>query len=265
MFSKFPKLLRFQIALCLDPCYIFLLARKNIEFQKIISNDYFWQLKLFSDYPQFKHSKPYNLEHYKRMYKGKAEIFVFTTEDTKDVEFTKEEYSYVSDENLKVLTEMVKDSDYIRGDLFEVEAFQNIFQSTYVIFDGKELINVIYDKNIIIPKQFKILDEFPLTYWSELGRFTPFYIDKSLLHIDEKRILCQPRTDRSFGFNTLYTPLVINDHTYYAIYNQMNVDIGHLPSFVEALKKVEYIVVGEVPDQLPFRVDNSFIIVERGS
>ena len=270
MFTKFSKLVRFNILLNFTLLHLYLLARKNKCIREITENEYFWELKLFHDYTQFKHFKPWNLEHYIRLYIGAAEMFHLTHDDTKDVKFTREEYSdfCLSEKNLSIITDMACEKyNCIRGDLLEIDALGGHFNTFLVIFDGKSFINVVDSYSNIVPKEFRILDEFPLMYWN--GFCSNYvYIDKNLLQFDSSNVQSFQHTNNSYkdvDIAIMYCPVVVNSCTYYAICNSMRAGMEHKASFVELIKKVEYVMIGlegfNPPLPEPFTVENSFIVM----
>ena len=218
MFTLFPKLVKFHITLCLDPCYIFLLARRNKEFQKITSDDYFWQLKLFHDYPQFKHSKPYNLEHYKRLHMGRAEFFILTKEDTKDIVFTeeeREEYELFDNTREKIKNIALSKFNCIRGDVILIKEIEDMNDFGTVIFDGENMLNMEFPLySVCPPKEFQTLVEFPLKYWNilHLGVF-PFCPKSVTIYSSLVTNQCID------PWLFIYVPFMVDNNVYYALYN----------------------------------------------
>ena len=151
-----PKLILNEIALHICPIIIMWLWKNNKTFGDIFSTDYFWQLKLGKDYPQFplKIDDRY-FESYKRLYVGKAEKFSFYSSDTNGLE-----------NNLIEFTKYVKDElNCVRGDIIDIEN-NHIYDCSFgysrtFIFDGENIRHRYLGPRYDIG----VMNEFPITYW----------------------------------------------------------------------------------------------------
>ena len=215
-----PKPILIEIALNLTPMEIMWLWSQSKTFKHIFENEYFWKLKMKSDYPQYPLKiTRYYFESYKRLYVSKASKFVLLKDDTKNIKLSKDEFEVegiLEDNTLEELSKLVKERfKCVRGDLVLIEELEDLRDDGTLIYDGENLVNMDYDVYPFPPSSFKVINEFPIRYWDVLYKGDMVYFDLDC-HVKEEDIKIIKIEDED---RYMYVSKIVNNSTYYILFD----------------------------------------------
>ena len=193
------KLDKFVIIKILDQLKISDLTNVRLtckQLDLILDKDYFWKLKLVQYYPQYEHSGEGDFKkRFMRLKKGHAKHFKFIGNEKIFSKALRYHYVCLTESVFKKFQDkFLKESDVSIGDIITIEtAFcpktMSLRKHCY-IYDGKSL---VFCKDDIIPKEFKIITEYPIYYWKGFKYYFPEkLLDKKILDTEHAQCILEP-------------------------------------------------------------------------
>lgn len=195
------------------------LAQTCKYYKSIFDDDRFWKMKFWERFSCYDrdHMKGYYKQWYWRFYK-KCPYF-------------HHENTYSSDESHIIETFQKTDMGLLNGDIVICDNNTYIYDSVKLFF---------YDKYLgTFPYNLKIIKDYPIDYWKNLGFNIEYHLDKSLFETsfeDDIEIRYVPISLTSMYFLSF----TYNQVTYYITDGQSTSRISK-EKFVETLKGINYI------------------------
>lgn len=210
------KLDKFVIIKILDQLKIFELTSVRLtckQLNLILDRDCFWKLKLVQYYPQYEHTGQGDFKkRFMRLKKGHAKYFKFIGDEKIFQIGRRYRYVCLTDYTFKKFQDkFLEQSDVAVGDIITIEnAFcpkTRTHRKHSYIYDGKSL---IFCKDDIIPKGFKIITEYPIKYWTRFKYYFPKkLLDKKILDTEEKQSILEPCSHRDGSYTgTIFTEVI---------------------------------------------------------
>lgn len=138
MIQIFPKTVIYNVLMHMDPLLLFTLAKNSKIIYDILEKSYFWEIKLYHDYPEYIHENFKNLyKRYKRLYVGKAKRY----------------YLLRPDDNSQSIAKTLFNFNCIRGDIIYL---LSTHRGQAFVYDG----SILTDDFSL----FENRNEFPIRY-----------------------------------------------------------------------------------------------------
>ena len=163
-----------------DLQHVFLL---NHYFCRFMYDSMLWKIHILRDFPTAPNALSYSSMTYRcSMYRriGKAKIItvprdIFPRYPNDFINFMNR--SFESIVNSPTILDYIRTQGAKKGDIIHVEAYKDyegVLNNGKVIYDGSKILNLKCYRSTIIPEEFQIIDEFPITYWYGLLAATTY-------------------------------------------------------------------------------------------